>query len=47
MLYGIGIVLLLCSCMVESESLVVPVVMALVGIALMMIGRRPKRNETE
>lgn len=46
MLYGIGLVLLLLSCAVESESLIVPVVVAVIGIALMCIGG-DKKNETE
>lgn len=48
MLYGIGIVILLLSCAVESESLIVPVIVALVGIVLMSIGKKPGgRHETE
>lgn len=46
MLYGIGLVLLLLSCAVESESLIVPVVVAVIGIVLMCIGGDEK-NETE
>jgi hypothetical protein len=38
MLYGIGLILLLFSCAVESETLIAPIVVALVGVALMVIG---------
>lgn len=40
MLYGIGILILLLSASFVGGSVVVPVTMALVGIALMLIGRR-------
>ena len=46
MLYGLGLILLLLSCAVESESLIVPMVVAVIGIALMCIGGR-KEHETE
>lgn len=41
MLYGLGIVLLLMSVAFVGGSAVVPVAVASVGIALMMVGRRP------
>lgn len=40
MLYGIGLIILLLSASFVGGSVVVPVAMALVGIALMKIGRR-------
>lgn len=40
MLYGIGLMILLLSASFVGGSVVVPVTMALVGIALMKIGRR-------
>lgn len=47
MLYGLGMVILFISCAVESESVLVPIAVALVGITLMMIGRRPADGKTE
>lgn len=40
MLYGIGLMILLLSASFVGGSVVVPVTMALVGIALMKLGRR-------
>lgn len=41
MLYGLGIVLLLMSVAFVGGSVAVPVAVASMGIALMMVGRRP------
>ena len=41
MLYGIGLILLLLSAAFVGGSVLVPVGMALVGVGLMTIGRRP------
>lgn len=40
MLYGIGLVILLLSASFVGGSVIVPVAMALVGVALMSFGRR-------
>lgn len=45
MLYGIGIVLLLMSGAFVGGSAAVPVAVAAVGIALMMVGRRPNNEK--
>ena len=38
MLYGIGLMMILLTTAVESESLMVPLVMVVIGITLMAIG---------
>lgn len=45
MLYGIGILILLLSASFVGGSVVVPVTMALIGIALMTLGRRPRDDK--
>lgn len=40
MLYEIGVIMILLSCVFCGGSVVVPVTMAAVGIALMYVGRR-------
>jgi len=46
MLYGLGLVILLLSMSFVGGSAVVPVAIAVVGIGLMMIGRRPRNGKT-
>lgn len=41
MLYGIGLMVLLLSASFVGGTVIVPVAMALVGIVLMKLGRRP------
>lgn len=45
MLYGLGIVLLLMSGAFVGGSTFVPVAVATVGIALMMVGRSPSNEK--
>ena len=45
MLFGLGFIILLLSTCVVSESVLVPFVMAIIGIALMVFGN--KREETK
>lgn len=45
MLFGLGFIILLMSTCVVSESVLVPFVMAIIGIALMVLGN--KREETK
>ena len=46
MLYGLGFIILLMSTCVESESVLVPLAVAIIGIGLMMLGtnRRETKN---
>lgn len=46
MLFGLGFIILLLSTCVVSESVLVPFVMAIIGIGLMMLGtnRRETKN---
>lgn len=45
MLYGLGLILLLMSTAFVGGSVLVPVVMALVGMGLMSVGRRPTNEK--
>ena len=45
MLYGLGVIMLLLSIGFVGGSVAVPVVVASVGIALMMVGRRPTNEK--
>ena len=45
MLYGIGLMLLLLSAAFVGGSVIVPVAMAIIGIALMSFGRRANNGE--
>ena len=45
MLYGLGIVILFLSMIFADGSILVATTVALVGVALMMIGRRPEDEE--
>lgn len=45
MLYGLGFIVLLLSTCVVSESVLVPCGMAIIGITLMMLGKRREENE--
>ena len=47
MLYGIGIVLLLMSGAFVGGSTAVPVMVAVAGITLMMLGKKVGRDETK
>ena len=44
MLYGLGFVILLLSACVVSESVIVPAIVALIGIGLMAIGNKREEN---
>jgi Ca2+/Na+ antiporter len=46
MLYGLGFIILLMSTCMESESVLVPLTVAIIGIGLMMLGtnRRETKN---
>ena len=46
MLYGLGLIVLLLSTCVVSESVLVPLGVAVVGIGLMMLGSNRKENGT-
>lgn len=46
MLYGLGLIVLLLSTCVVSESVLVPLGVAVVGIGLMMLGSKRKENGT-
>lgn len=46
MLYGLGIIILLMSTCVVSESVLVPLAVAVIGIGLMMLGSNGKENKT-
>jgi hypothetical protein len=46
MLFGLGFIILLLSTCVVSESVLVPVVVALIGIGLMTIGNKREENGT-
>ena len=45
MLYGIGLILLLLSASFVGGSVVVPIMVAFVGICLMSLGRRASNGE--
>ena len=45
MLYGLGLIVLLLSTCVVSESVLVPLGVAVVGIGLMMLGSNRRENE--
>ena len=45
MLFGLGFIVLLLSACVVSESVLVPFVMAIIGIGLMMLGSKRRENE--
>ena len=47
MLYGIGIIVLLFATAIESESLIVPLAVAFIGITLMAIGGNDGEADTE
>lgn len=48
MLYEIGVIMILLSCAVCGGSVLVPITMAAVGIALMKVGRRTNNgNNTD
>lgn len=48
MLYEIGVIMILLSCVFCGGSVLVPVTMAAVGIALMKVGRRTQHgNNTD
>ena len=40
MLYGIGVVILLLSLAFTGGAIIVPIAMTLIGVGLMMLGRR-------
>lgn len=44
MLFGLGFIILLLSACVVSESVLVPVFVALIGIGLMAIGNKREEN---
>lgn len=44
MLFGLGFVILLLSACVVSDSVLVPVMVALIGIGLMTIGNKREEN---
>ena len=44
MLFGLGFVILLLSACVVSESVIVPAIVALIGIGLMAIGNNREEN---
>ena len=44
MLFGLGFVILLLSTCVVSESVLVPAIVALIGIGLMAIGNKREEN---
>jgi hypothetical protein len=44
MLFGLGFVILLLSACVVSDSVLVPAVVALIGIGLMAIGNKREEN---
>lgn len=46
MLFGLGFIILLLSTCVVSESVFVPVIVALIGIGLMTIGNKREENGT-
>lgn len=45
MLYGLGIILLLLSVGFVGGSILVPITMAIVGMGLMSVGRRPTNEK--
>ena len=45
MLYGLGVIMLLLSIGFVGGSVAVPVAVASMGIALMMVGRRPTNEK--
>lgn len=45
MLYGIGVTILFLSVVFADGSILASVAVASVGVALMMIGRRPEEDE--
>ena len=45
MLFGLGFIILLLSTCVVSESVLVPFVMAIIGIGLMVLGSNGRENE--
>ncbi len=45
MLYGIGLILLLLSASFVGGSVLVPMTMALTGVALMRLGRRARNGK--
>lgn len=47
MLYGLGLILLLVSTAFVGGSVAIPLAMAVTGIALMKVGRRPEHDEEE
>lgn len=44
MLFGLGFIILLLSACVVSESVLVPAIVALIGIGLMTIGNKREEN---
>lgn len=44
MLFGLGFIILLLSACVVSESILVPAIVALIGIGLMTIGNREENG---
>ena len=44
MLYGLGFIILLMSTCVESESVLAPLAVAIIGIGLMMLGTNGKEK---
>ena len=47
MLYGLGLILLLVSTAFVGGSAAIPLVMAVTGIVLMKVGRRPNDDKEE
>ena len=45
MLYGIGLIILLLSASFVGGSVLVPIAVAIIGISLMMFGRRPANGK--
>lgn len=46
MLYGIGVILVLLSIAFTGGTIIVPIAMTLIGVGLMMLGRRSDNVET-
>lgn len=45
MLFGLGFIILLASTCVECESVLVPTVIAVIGIGLMMLGKEKDNGQ--
>ena len=47
MLYGIGVVMLLLSLAFTGGTIIVPIAMTIIGVGLMMLGRRTEHGAEE